>query len=145
MNELERLTITAACRDVIHRGAAAVDANDADGFAALFTEDGVLERPSGAPLQGREAVRQAYAARAPERITRHLVTNTLVEPDSPTEARATSLVLLWGGNAKDEAGPYGRPAEPRQMVGEFHDVLVRTDQGWRIARRRALFVLHASH
>ena len=144
MDELQRLVVESACRELIHRGAAAVDGNDAAAFAALFTADGVLERPSGAALHGREAIRGAYASRPADRITRHVVTNILVEPIDAGRARATSTVLLWSGTTKDASGPYGRPAEPRQVLGEFHDNLVQTDEGWRIANRRALFVLHAS-
>ena len=42
------------------------------------------------------------------------------------------------------ASPFGTPADPRQLVGEFDDQLRRLSDGsWRIARREARFVLHA--
>ncbi len=141
MNELERMLVAEACREIILRASAATDANDAAAFAGFFTDAAVLERPNAAPISGREAIREAYAKRSPERLTRHLVTNILVEVQGPDAARTTSLVLLWSGNSKDTIGPQGRPADARQVVGEFHDELTRGPDGWRIARRKALFVL----
>lgn len=142
MDELNRLVIEAACREIVLRAAAAADAGDASTLAALFAADGLLERPNAVPQRGREAIRQAYASRPSGRLTRHLVTNTLVDIIAPGGARATSLVLLRSGNANDSPGPHGRAADARQIVGEFQDVLVATGEGWRIARRTAKFVLH---
>ncbi len=142
MNVLDSWVIVAACQDTVLRAAAAADAGDASAVANLFTTDAVLERPNAAPLQGRDAIRLAYAGRPAERMTRHLVTNTLVDIITPGETHASSLVLLWAGNTNDTIGAYGRPADVRQIVGEFKDVLVATDEGWRIARRQAVFVLH---
>jgi ketosteroid isomerase-like protein len=141
MNELERMLIAEACRETILRATAATDANDAAAFARCFTDEAVLERPNTAPVTGRDAIREVYARRPPDRLTRHLVTNILVEAQGPDAARATSLVLLWSGSTHDTIGPQGRPADGRQVVGEFHDELARGPDGWRIARRKALFVL----
>lgn len=142
MLEPDRWLIVSACQQAVVRAAAAVDAGDATALANLFTADAILERPNAAPLIGRDAIRLAYAARPVERMTRHLVTNTLVDILAPDRSHASSLVLLWTGNRKDAPGAHGRPADARQLVGEFEDDLVATDEGWRIARRRAVFVLY---
>lgn len=136
--------IEAACRDTIARAARLVDAQDYEGFAALFTEDGVLQRPGGEPLQGRAAMVAAYRARPASRITRHLLGGTVVDVLSADEALAFSNVLLFIGDSADAAGPNGRPARGPQVAGEFEDRLRRCDDGrWRIAHRVARFVLHA--
>ncbi len=140
-DDLTRWMAQQACRDLVMKAGACTDAQDHEGFAACFAEDGELVRPGAQPLRGHEAIITSYRARPPERITRHLVTNTRVELDSPTEARAFSLVLLWSGVSTDEAGPFGRPAQARQALGEFDDRFVLTEAGWRIARREARFVL----
>ena len=142
MEPLQRLLIEAACRDMVLRSVACVDGHDAAGLAALFTPDGVLQRPNGAPLAGRPAIEQAYSQRPRERLTRHLVTNLRVEVESATRARAHSLVLLWAGSSVDPEGPRGRPARDGQVVGAFDDQFVRTDEGWQLERRVASFVLH---
>jgi uncharacterized protein (TIGR02246 family) len=141
MSTLETLLAQQACRDLVMRAAACTDSQDHDGFAALFAPDGELVRPGAQPLVGREAIVASYRARPADRLTRHLVTNTLVTLQSTTQARATSVVLLWSGSVADAAGLFGRPAQARQVVGEFDDEFVRGDEGWRIARRVASFVL----
>ena len=140
----EERSIDVACRDTIARAARLVDLQDYEGFAALFTEDGVLQRPGGEPLHGRAAMVAAYRARPATRITRHLLAGTVVDVLSADEALAHSAVLLWVGDQADEPGPNGRPARGAQVAGEFEDRLRRCDDGgWRIAHRVARFVLHA--
>lgn len=140
---MDQFLIAQACRDVVIRAAACVDANDAATFARLFTDDGVLVRPAGKPLIGRDAIRQAYEQRSADRITRHLVTNMLVDVNLPDQASVRSYVLLWSGSAGDEDGESGRPAKSRQLVGEFKDHFVRDNEGaWLIRHRQARFVLY---
>lgn len=136
--------IDAACRDTIARAARLVDLQDYEGFAALFTEDGVLQRPGGEPLVGREAIVAAYRARPASRITRHLLAGTVVDLLAPDEAQAYSSVLLWVGDEADAIGPQGRPARGAQVAGEFEDRLrLCADGRWRISHRIARFLLHA--
>lgn len=143
MNEVDQWLARLACRDVVERSARCVDDGDADGIAALFAEDGVLQRPSGAALQGREAIRASYAARPADRITRHLVTNTVVDLQGSDTAHARSRVLLWSGSSDTPDSPFGRQAQPRELVGEFDDLLQRQSDGaWRIVRRAASFALY---
>lgn len=144
MNEpMDHLLAQQACRDLVLRAAACADAGDAQALAQLFTEDGVLVRPNAEPLRGRAAIHAAYAQRPAGRITRHLVSNTLVEFDTPVAAQALSYVVLWAGAQSDADGPSGRPAAARQMVGEFADRFLRMADGrWLIQRREARFVLY---
>jgi uncharacterized protein (TIGR02246 family) len=143
MDSTEYLGIEQACRELVLRAASRADAGDAAGLAQLFAVEGVLVRPNAQPLHGRDAIQAAYAQRSAERITRHLVTNTLVEVESATHARARSYVLLWTGSTSDAIGPHGRPAHARQMVGELDDQFSLEAEGWRIERRDARFVLYA--
>ncbi|MFN0185542.1 MAG: nuclear transport factor 2 family protein, partial [Aquabacterium sp.] len=133
-----------ACAALVLHGAACVDEGDAAAFADLFPVDGVLVRPNGAPLVGRTAIRDAYALRSADRLTRHVVTNQRVILDSTDRARVQSLVTLWGGSAVDTAGPQGRPTTSAQVLGEFDDLLSLTPDGWRIARREARFLFHTT-
>ncbi|WP_353192751.1 nuclear transport factor 2 family protein [Pandoraea pnomenusa] len=128
-----------ACYDLVVRFAACNDRRDPQGLGALFAEDGVLVRPSGDTLVGPAAIAAAYADRPADRITRHLVGNVLIDVTSATHATGSSTVLLWSASAQDTPGPFGRPAQGRQVMGEFEDTFVRTAQGWRIARREARF------
>lgn len=143
MDEARRWMIDAACRDTIARAARLVDQQDYEAFAAQFTDDCVVQRPSGAPIEGRAALVAAYRSRPPARITRHVLGGTVVDVLSATEARARSVVVLWAGDRADEPGPNGRPLRGPQVAGEFDDQLRRdADGAWRIARRSASFLLH---
>lgn len=143
MEALQRLLIQDACRELVLRSVERIDTHDAAGLAALFLPDGVLRRPGGAALVGRAAIEQAYAQRPSARITRHLVTNVLVEVESASAAGARSRVLLWAGSTDDADGPQGRPLRGPQLVGEFVDRFALAGDGWRFASREASFVLHA--
>ncbi|EON13921.1 nuclear transport factor 2 family protein [Pandoraea sp. SD6-2] len=136
---LEVLLAKQACHDLVMRFVACNDRRDPQGLAALFAENGVLVRPNGDTLAGPAAIAAAYADRPADRLTRHLVGNVLIDVTSPTSAIGSSTVLLWSGSAQDTPGPFGRPAQGRQVMGEFEDTFVRTAQGWRIARREARF------
>ena len=140
---LPRLLAESACRALVLAAADAVDRQDHAAFVALFTLDGVLVRPDGTLLQGRDAIHAAYAARPAERMTRHLICNQAVQlgPDATT-ATSRCTVLLWSGRRSDPETPKGRPADGVQQVGEIDDELVLTGEGWRIARREARFVFH---
>ena len=140
-----RWLVVAACTDTVARSARLTDQQAHDAFAALFTADAELQRPGGERLLGREAICEAYRARPANRLTRHLVAGTVVDVVSVDEARAVSTVLLWSGSHDDVPGPQGRPARGNAIMGEFDDVLRREADGcWRIALRRASFVLHAA-
>lgn len=136
---LDELLAKQACHDLVMRFVACNDRRDPQGLGALFAEKGVLVRPNGETLVGPAAIAAAYADRPADRLTRHLVGNVLIDITSPTSAIGSSMVLLWSGSAQDTPGPFGRPAQGRQVMGEFEDAFVRTAQGWRIARREARF------
>ncbi|AJC23204.2 nuclear transport factor 2 family protein [Pandoraea pulmonicola] len=136
---LDAVLAKQACYDLVMRFVACNDRRDPRGLAALFAETGVLVRPNGDTLVGPAAIAAAYADRPADRLTRHLVGNVLIDVTSATSAVGSSTVLLWSGSARDTPGPFGRPAQGRQVMGEFEDTFVRTAQGWRIARREARF------
>ncbi len=140
---LERLQAEADCRALVLQAAAQADAGQADALAALFTADARLTRPSGAVLQGRDAIAASYRERPAHRVTAHLVCGTRFDALGADEARATTAVLLWTGDARQEGGPQGVPADARQIVGRFIDRFVRRPEGWRIAERVARFDLHS--
>jgi uncharacterized protein (TIGR02246 family) len=130
------------CRDLVLAAADAVDNRNFAALAGLFAPDGVLVRPDGNELRGPQAIEAAYAARDPDRLTRHLVCNQRVQVDlAAGTARADCTVQLWSGRYSDTPSLRGRPADPVQQVGEIQDLMVKTRQGWRIHRRRAWFTL----
>jgi len=141
VSAIDRLLAENACRQLILESASRADASDPDGLSLLYTEDGILVRPGAEALQGRAAIAAAYRARPADRMTRHLLTNVAVTLESSVSARGVSSVLLWSTSATEAPGPFGRPAHPRQVVGEFHDRFTLVDGQWKIARRDASFIM----
>lgn len=92
--------------------------------AALYTEDGVMFRPTApdAPVTGRDAILAAFQSRPP-RTTRHVSSNVVIDVEGPATARGTSAMLLFNGG-------------PAPLVGSFHDRFALTPDGWRFAERR---------
>jgi SnoaL-like domain len=113
----------------------AVDYGDAERFVGCFTADGVLElsRPKSEQVAVRADGREELAAfarshsRAPQQWHKHLVLETDLEIDGD-EAGATSYYVLLQDH---ERVPVVR------SFGRYVDRLVRTDDGWAIAHRRA--------
>jgi len=142
VNEIDLLLIERACERVIVDSATLNDRREFSALAALYTTDGVVVRPSGQRLEGREAIEAAYAAGPPDRVTRHLCTNVRVEVDGSDAARATTVVLILSGQRSDAPDvTFGVVPSEHHMVGEFADRLVRTDEGWRIAERHATMAM----
>jgi uncharacterized protein (TIGR02246 family) len=104
-----------------------LDTHDAVGWAALFSEDGMLDL-GGAKTQGTDAL-QAYIEdlRAAHRgyPMRHLVTNVVIDVDGDVAASQSYVVLL-------------NPGGPRLigMTGRYDDQLRRIDGRWRLLERR---------
>jgi hypothetical protein len=143
MTTEETLLIERECERLVVESVYCTDRQDYAGFAALFTADGTVSRPGGAPLVGPETIQKTYEARPATRITRHLCTNIRVTVESAERARALTYVLLFAGNSAEPAPDhFGRTADAKQLVGEFEDEFERTPQGWRIRARQARFVLH---
>ena len=132
MTEDERRAIEADCERLIRRYVNLNDAQDWEAVAALYTEDARPSKP-GEFIEGRAAILESFLAR-PARAQRHVIANTVVEVESPTEARAFSVIVLYMGDATDDGGlPVMDAKSP--LVGTFTDRLVRTPEGWRFKER----------
>jgi hypothetical protein len=111
-----------------------------DALESCLHPDVAFVRPDGQVLKGPKAVRDAYARRDPNRLTRHLLSNVHLRWSSPDRVDTSASVLLWTGRLSDEATASGRPADPDQKLGEHRDVLVLKDGRWWLLRRQSEFV-----
>jgi uncharacterized protein (TIGR02246 family) len=132
----------ASIQDLIYQYSYAYDAKDAETFLDLFTPDCVFEAYAneGAKvifkLTGREQVAKAVATRfAAFRQngvqTRHFETNTILSRVGEGKVEAISLFVLM-------LQPSNTDTPQPQEMGYYKDTLVKTDKGWRFAKRTAL-------
>jgi hypothetical protein len=136
----------AAIVDLQARYVFAMDYLDAEGYAAVFTEDGVLDWARGL-VEGRDAIyefmatgtydftRGAPAAETPEgrnwpSTVRHLITNQVVEVEGDT-AQAVTYWIQFNNNVD-------RTAVEWMLFGSWYDEFVKIDGEW-------FFSLHRIH
>ncbi|WP_405966618.1 nuclear transport factor 2 family protein [Streptomyces sp. NBC_00015] len=126
MSESTQAWVVADVRAVIGAHTQAQDAGRTDDVVALYTPDGVLELPGTDPLQGHDALREAFKGWAPTQPQQHLVGNTLVTSASEDEATAVSDVVFF---LRGETG------WAAQVVGRYQDTFRRVDGAWLLQRR----------
>lgn len=136
MNVIDRMGIEHECARLITLYAALNDAGRWEDVAALYTEAGRMSRPTAPDdfVEGRAAILAAFKAR-PARASRHICCNILVSVEDDDRASATSQILLFTGTASEGDGLPIQSATP-PMVGTYHDIFARTDDGWRFVERR---------
>jgi ketosteroid isomerase-like protein len=114
-----------------------IDFGDAASVADLFTDDGVWESPE-LTMAGRDRIRAGFGRRQANaaRRSRHVCTNLAVEVVGADVAEGVCYFTLYraDGVEPDRAAPLDSGPV---IVGDYHDRLVRTAEGWRIAHRRA--------
>jgi ketosteroid isomerase-like protein len=144
MNSDESTAIERACERLVLRSIRAFDERDWEGYANLFTADGVFVRANqpDEPLVGREAIAAALSERPAHRLTRHFCTNIEVEALDSTHAQGRCYLLLYSANASQPADAGGWLAETPQRIGEYQDSFVHTSKGWQIARRTGRLLMH---
>jgi ketosteroid isomerase-like protein len=102
---------------LLYRYNHAIDSGDAEGWAALFTDDGVFE-VAGQVMSGREAM-VGFASGV--NGLRHVVANPVVEVVGDT-ATVQAYLFAFGGTTM-------------VISGSYEDQLVRKPDGWRFAKR----------
>lgn len=117
---LDRALIT----DVIYEYCHALDAMDLDAVAALFTEHCFVDYGPALQSNGAAALRRDLGRMWRWARTAHHSSNVRMRFPEATRAVATSSVWAWH-EAPDKL--------TATMTGQYHDTLVYTGDGWRIA------------
>ena len=136
-NELS-LEDRAQIEDVISRYVQTWDTRDVEGWLALYTEDAVqpvyFQGEKAVEVTSTEQRRQIADNFFPDIdrqgiiSTRHFQTNSLFEKQSDGSVKGTTWYV--------EIRLFDDPdADPLVRTGEYRDVFVKTDQGWKFARR----------
>jgi len=114
--------------DLAYRYAQAVDRGDAEGFSALFLEDGLLEG-SGYHSHGRSQLSKIPGFTASRWMkTFHAVYNHLITVDGDA---ASGEVYCQAHHLRDVGGDLS----DHVMFVRYQDDYARTPEGWRFARR----------
>ena len=131
MNEEQRYAIEWDCQKLSRQYYHLMDQRNYDDAIMLFSTD-VHWEVMGLDLHGRKAVREAFSGLTDSTI-RHVLTNAIVDVVDEDNANSISYVTIYveKGFPDDVPIPFKGP----NRLGENHDKLVRTEDGWLIAHR----------
>jgi hypothetical protein len=140
VNALDELLIIKECQRLLILYADAVNCWNLEGFVALFTEEGVWQRPRSPALIGHAEIRRFMEGQPKPRVLRHVNGHGLIDVESTDRARGVSMTTVY-----DTPGTHELPAPftGPNMVVEYRDVFVRDLGRWRIARRDTTVVFAA--
>jgi uncharacterized protein (TIGR02246 family) len=121
-------------RNLLARLGHLADYGDLDVYLTLFTDDAIWER-AGDRRQGLDDIltgareRRASGLQGPGTHSRHMNTTLWVAVDGSDTAEADSYFLFI---------QHTDTTPTVSMVGHYHDVLRRTDGGWKLAHRQII-------
>ena len=122
--------IVEACTNLVHDYAYSRDHNKANDYANVFAKNGVfLFR--GQRFEGRDAIRMRMLDSAGQ-TTRHVMSNIQVTVESPEKASIVSYVTVTIATNKE----LPIKASGTTALGEYHDLCVKTVEGWKIQKRQ---------
>ncbi len=128
--ELKELLDIHAIQQLMVHYAERIDANDPEGAAACFAEDGIGKY--WGTLKGRKEISEVLTViLSIFSVTSHHLTNTKIELDGD-QATAMSYVYAFHRMADSN--------EPLHYWGRWVDKLKRTEEGWRFAEREVVGV-----
>ncbi len=132
MSETQWLVDRIQIRELTARYNHCFDDGDAEGFAATFTEDGVMAVEGGFTASGRDALAK-MCRNVPYGVV-HVTTDAIVEVDGDRASQYLTILVL--NRPQIDAAPDKRISS-LQRTGRYRDELVRTADGWRFTRRTA--------
>jgi hypothetical protein len=129
---VQRLVDEADIKRVLFDYAHHLDHNDTASLTALFTEDCHIAYGPDHGAGGIEAYRdtldhEKFGVGAFFAGTSHHVSNVVIEFQGDDEANVRSQLYAWH--------KYNRERPDGVVMGQYHDIVVRTADGWRIKRR----------
>jgi uncharacterized protein (TIGR02246 family) len=131
-DELQWLLDRTRIRELTARYNRCFDDGDPDGFAATFTEDGVMEVEGTFSVTGRHGLAE-MVRHTPYGVV-HVTVDATVEVDGDRAVQDVKLLVLSRPGPDAGAGATSRLTN----TGRYHDELVRTADGWRFTRRVAV-------
>lgn len=132
----KRLQAEQACASLFNRFAVCNDAGELEDMVNVFTIDALFARPTDPDnyTEGRDSILAAFKARPKDRVTRHLITNIVVDVEDAGSATGKCYATLFTASPDNEAEKFGLQANASQFIGEFDADFRHTEEGWKISR-----------
>ena len=126
--DLKELQDRAVIHDLLMRYPRALDTRNFELMKTVFTEDGTLTTPTNPPMKGSDTIVRRVSGLARYKATFHFMGNESVVIDGDS---ATTEVYCVAYHFHDVGGEQ----QAYVMWIRYHDVLARTNEGWRIKER----------
>lgn len=123
--QVQRLVDLEAIRDLPRRYADCIWRKDAEGAAALFTEDCIMDIGFAEPLRSRAAIAASYVQAFSRNSLQPFVHNHLIDLAGDTATGIVYLDLRASVNNESQIG-----------AGYYADVYVRSGKGWLFQSRK---------
>ena len=140
MGRDEERAIEWDCEQVLRRYYNLVHRRELDQAVGLFTQDADWHA-LGVDLKGREAILEGLRGGFASGTVRHTVTGTVIsviDRENVESVYCNCVFNAPGIRIEDRKTPI--PMEGPSLVVDVVDRLVRTNEGWKIARRRGTVV-----
>jgi 3-phenylpropionate/cinnamic acid dioxygenase small subunit len=134
-----RADADAEIRTALARIAQLADTGDLDEYLTMFTDDAVWgmpdnpsigmlanERRGHAEIRAGAEERRASGLQGPGTASRHVLTTTAVHLESDDRATVRSYFLFFQNTTTEPV---------LRTMGQYDDVLVRSERGWQLAHR----------
>ena len=135
-------SIEQACTRIVKQFSNFNDRGDYESLCNLLTPDASFARPTDPEnfTHGREEILAAFQSRPNDRITRHIISNIVIEASDETTAKGTCYATLFMAPVDAEKAKFGVKANPSQFIGEFYIDFSLTSEGWKISRQTGIIV-----
>ena len=132
-----RIEIERACERLMYIYARALDLGDLSAAADCFAEDATMARPMAPDqvIEGRESIRAALLTRPSTLLTKHLVSNVMIDVESADRARGISCLTMISTTPPADTRPPFISKGPLYF-GVFQDRFVREQGAWKFLERR---------
>jgi ketosteroid isomerase-like protein len=128
MTEINREQDREDVRTVLYDYAYYIDMNMIDELAALFVDDCSVSYGPGFGADGKsEYLKTLDGVGTFFSATSHHVSNVVIHFEDDDTAIVRSVLYAWHR--------YNRDRPDGHLWGQYHDVMVRTSEGWRVRRR----------
>jgi len=122
------------CRELVVRLTHHSDHGEHQQAVDLFTADGTWIR-GGKPYTGRAEMLQSFARGTGTTVIRHFTSNIRIEVKDERSAAGVTYYIAFNHDPGTASPSLPLPLGPPFSLGEWHDSFVRTQAGWRFARR----------
>ncbi len=128
LSDLEQLVEQRAIEKMMFDYSYSLDMNNLEALAALFVEDCQVSYAPNFGAVGMDAYKKTLEGIGSFfSATSHHNSNIVVEFVSPTEAKVRSIVIALHRYRKERPDGW--------LFGQYHDVVVKTGEGWKFKRR----------